>query len=76
METDYPSETYFLSGDVSGYTCLVDPRNCGTDGATMALWLKISECQQDSGVLSSKKAASHVGTRMHCTNFNGYVEVS
>ena len=36
--------------------CITIPETCGSDGATMSVWLKIVECPPGGDVISSRPA--------------------
>ena len=54
-------------GDLSNYTCMVLPENCGPDGGTLSAWIKVIECPPGSGFLGSVTDTEATGIRAYCS---------
>ncbi len=56
--------------DVSA-ACIMTPDTCGGAGATLTVWLKVTECDDDDGVLSSgTNGPVSTGLRIACGGEN------
>ena len=40
-------------GDLSVYTCMMDPVSCGESGGSVAVWMKILNFKRNGGILTT-----------------------
>ena len=52
METDHTEYQYVNLGDLSE-ACITKLLTCGSDGGTVALWLKVEDCVSNGGAIST-----------------------
>ena len=41
-------------GDLSPFTCMTLPENCGPDGGALSAWIKLIDCPNNHGFLGSR----------------------
>ena len=41
-------------GDLSPFTCMTLPENCGPDGGALSAWIKLIDCPPGTGFLGSR----------------------
>ena len=46
--------------------CITRPDTCGSDGAALSVWLKLTDCQDKDGVISSHSPSS-AGLGVRCS---------
>ena len=54
-------------GDLSLFTCFPKPWTCGTEGASLSVWLKIEGCpNEDNGHITSRYNDAFNGFLIRC----------
>ena len=61
VKTALASSQYLELGDLS-VTCITVPESCGAQGATISVWIKVMDCQDYAGIVTTFNVAK--------TNFN------
>ena len=57
-------------GDLSLVTCLPVPDTCGPEGASLSVWLKIEDCDENKDGFISSLSVGSTGFSCRCKNGN------
>ena len=52
VKTDLALQQWMDLGNLS-QACITVPESCGTNGGTVAAWIRVLECEDDGGIVTS-----------------------
>ena len=65
VSTDRAQNQWVDLGNLSA-ACITRPDTCGSDGAALSVWLKLTDCQDPDGVISSHTASAFSAGLLVC----------
>ena len=48
--------------------CMTRPETCGAAGGAISLWLKVHECHNSGGIITTRENADSTGFSIYCKN--------
>ena len=68
VRTNLSKKHWVNMGNISALACFVIPDSCGSAGGALSLWMKIEECPDETGVMSSLISEFSEGFLIACDN--------
>ena len=68
VRTDLSKKQWLNMVNISALACFVIPQSCGSAGGALSVWMKIEECPDETGVVSSLISEFSEGFLMACDN--------
>ena len=57
VRTNLTEKQWVNMGTISPLACFVIPKMCGSAGGALSVWMKILECQKETGIITSLNAS-------------------